>query len=1213
MIYRPKITKYLLVTTDKNDSLERFLGNIMTTVLMKIDTDFTKLVLAAHGGKPTFSQIRAANIKQNDLGELITNTFKVVDVTNPECLALRKSGEYNVILFGENIERIDTEEVASKTTGGSLYFFYSRQRQQKMRDFLEIELYKLYAGISKFYGYDFVNQEPEVRFCETIDDVHQVCDLIRRAKELFFDFETRPIEDDLSTSEEIKAAALDFKKSLPTMLQLTHQAGIGWVIPMYHYESWFNVGKHDNIVVQYRPRQDGLSTVNYTVVEDGHTWNESNEYLVFKKGTPIKKYNGQIVDVPARWARLIKYHYDLCVEQGIDNYLREVVNPVVAKVFDDPDIRKVGHNVLFDAKIILQHILTHRTIMYNMDDTMYISHGVNETYSKSLDALTFRFLYPLVGYSEGIDYPNASMYKLGTYGVFDIHVTAVAEYKLMPVLMDDPLSYRVHRSLIVPLLHNLLEMEFNGAQVNKEELAIATKEADELKDKLEAEIKAHPLVTEYVRRRRAWEQYIEISNVKAKLAVWRKESLINYRAKLREYHEAKFPNEVLTDNDILSKYYLMDRKTKGMKKFMTLADKIYMLLKEDYFNPTFPLKTGVDLKSKLVDLEIGNSSQIYSEFNCNSNDELSEIIYKEPYELSDIKIRDSRKQRRDNDAQFSTELGPNGEILEIHVTKGGADYKKDCVMLMARDLRGRGAKFAVKIGRGGVIKLAAVVQGGSGYINPKIDVLAFESPSDLHPYFYNQYNLDPKNREPLGLGMDKLYCTRSRKIKGTDETKKESGYFASTGRKILNRLNDSSGFISKVLEYRAINKLLTTYFKGFTKLMDDKGFLHTSYRLIRSMRMSSSNPNLQNIPSRAKEPTVAKLSKKTKGVFQAPSTDYIYYQKDLSQAELRWAAELWDIFSMIDAYKNDKDIHRRTAAAVNQVTEEEVTGEMRFYAKSVNFGYLFAMLAKKFQQMARDDYGINITLKEAEVWRDRFFRLYPEILDAQYRQKVKGHEQGFVRTAFGSKRHLPGIDSLSSYGYDIKDQKAAERLIKSRDIPWEVKNKVLSAERQAVNSPVQGTSGQGMEFSLVVFDYRKKLLDLDGANTNTVHDSGLGYVHKKDAEEHLIEFGDSCDNPPAEEYLGYWLKKVPMKSDDEFGPSWGEQYEIDAPLRDINFDAYNVPNPEYRIGMKVLVGGKNPDIKGKTVFIDSYSNNSYFIEYNNEKIPVKLGDLTFIK
>ena len=402
--------------------------------------------------------------------------------------------------------------------------------------------------------------------------------------------------------------------------------------------------------------------------------------------------------------------------------------------------------------------------------------------------------------------------------------------------------------------------------------------------------------------------------------------------------------------------------------------------------------------------------------------------------------------------------------------------------------------------------------------------------------------------------------------------------------------------------------------------IDYNGFLHTSYGLIRSMRLSSSNPNLQNIPSRAKEKTVAALSKTTKKVFVPPSYDYIYFQKDLSQAELRWAAELWDIFSMIDTYKRRGDIHVRTAAAVNDMTEDDFMKLdkktfklLRYYAKSVNFGYLYAMLAKKFQQMARDDYGIDISLEDAEVWRDRFFRLYPEILEAQLKQKELGHRDGFVRTAFGSKRHLPNIELLDKYGYDVTKIKTAEAIIKDNKISWEIKSKVLGAERQAVNSPIQGTSGQGMEFSLIIFDYRAQLLGLDGRITNTVHDSGLGYVHKNHAEEYLIALGNACDVPPAREYLGYWLTKVEMRSDDEIGPNWGSLYEIEAPLTEINFDAYNVLKQADHIGYKALYSGKIQEIKNKHVFVKNIQNNQYVVDYDNTDLSVDREDLTFIK
>lgn len=1204
--------KLIAVVEENNESIERFVKNVLFSLVVKIDSNVKQTAVNLYGKLPTFSQIRRSHQNLDALGQKINEMIKVVEANDIKSYTAREQG--NVILFGKNIMPLGDHEKTHELTAKALYFYYSKQRQQKMRDYFEIELYKLYATICEFYGYKFTNKEPQVRFCETIHDVRQVCTLIKRTKRNIFDFETRPIQDGLTTSEEIKAAAINFKKSLPTMLQITHQAGVGWVIPMYHYESYFNVGQDDDLEIMIY--KDGVSQV----IDADHEWDDNAVYWIKKRGVFVKMYNGLIANIPARWAKLFLYHYELCFKEGIDNYLREVVFPEVGEIFDDNSIKKIGHNVLFDAKIVLQHILPWRETLYNLEDTMYLVHGINETWGKSLDAVIFRFIYALVGYSNGMDYANDSLLKLGQYGVFDIHGTAVAWYMLEQMLMEDALCYRVHRSLVIPLLSVLLKIEFRGAQLDLVKLEEATNEAEEMRDQLEKEITEHPLVVEYVQRRREWEIVLELNNLKAKQAVWRKESLRKYTDSLRAKHLQKFGCNFESDAELIGHYYLMDRETEGMKTFMSLAEKIYMLQKKDYYNPKFPLKTGVDIQNKITNIEIGNAPNIYSDFNCNSNDELAEIIYKEPYNRDDLNVHDSRYAKRENEARFSTELDKKGRIVSINIEHGGSGYKKDCVMLLTRDNSGKGAKFAVKIGKAGSIVEAAVIECGENYISPNIHIISFSSPAEVHPYLYNQYNLNTRDKKPLGLGLEKLYCTRSRKLNGTDEVRTESGYFPSTGRKILNRLNDNSGFIQKVLEYRAITKILNTYFKGFANLMDDQGSLHTAYRLIRSMRLSSSNPNLQNIPSRAKEQSVAKLSKATKKVFPAPSVNHIFFQKDLSQAELRWAAELWNITSMIDVYRRDGDIHVGTAAAVNDMTEEEfytldksVFKLKRYHAKSVNFGYLYAMLAKKFQEMARDDYGIDITFEEATIWRDRYFRLYPEILDAQLRQKIKGHKQGFVRTAFGSKRHLPNIELLDKYGYDVSNVKEAEKIIKDNKIPWEIKNKVLSAERQAVNSPVQGTSGQGMEFTLVVFDYRIALLDLDAANTNTVHDSALGYVHKNHAEEYLIALGDACDLPPAEEYLGYWLQRVPMKSDDEFGPNWGTQFEIEAPLTDINFDAYNVPNPEYRIGMKALYHGKNTDIKGKTIFIAGYENNNYFVEYNHEKVEVELTELTFIK
>lgn len=249
---------------------------------------------------------------------------------------------------------------------------------------------------------------------------------------------------------------------------------------------------------------------------------------------------------------------------------------------------------------------------------------------------------------------------------------------------------------------------------------------------------------------------------------------------------------------------------------------------------------------------------------------------------------------------------------------------------------------------------------------------------------------------------------------------------------------DHEPWVQSYLEYGSIEKMLSTYIgdeeagKGMWKYMDKLGEIHPSYLLHGTVtgRTSSRDPNGQNFPKRGP------LAKAYRRIF-VPRPGYVFLEADLSQAELRVAAWMAMEKTMISIYSRNGDIHTETAMAVlrisrdkwDQMTKEEKK-EARQKAKAVNFGFLYGMGWRKFSAYAKISYGVDISDKEAEKIRNRFFELYPRLRAWHNAMREFVRERAFVRSKHGARRNLTDIFSV-------------DEAIRA------------SAERQAINSPVQ--------------------------------------------------------------------------------------------------------------------------------------------------------------
>jgi len=376
--------------------------------------------------------------------------------------------------------------------------------------------------------------------------------------------------------------------------------------------------------------------------------------------------------------------------------------------------------------------------------------------------------------------------------------------------------------------------------------------------------------------------------------------------------------------------------------------------------------------------------------------------------------------------------------------------------------------------------------------------LNFASPQQMNDLIYGPqgFNFNPP-RDPI-----------------TDE------YKTGTGKEVLNYISDRSGFLDNLLAFRQLQKILSTYLVSIKNKLDSNGYIHTNFNqhVTKTGRLSSDKPNLQNIISRTKYKVVEEAVKRVKRVFSVPS-GYSLCQYDYSQAELRLIAHYSQDSEMMKAYRNNQDLHELTAARARDMTldkfralDEKERKQFRFEAKADNFGLIYGMSAGGYRNYARVEYGIILSRKQAEERRNSFFRTYPSLLKYHHLYKAKAHKYGHVRTMFGRKVRLPDLKSFNS--------------IKSSH-----------AERNAINSPIQGTAG---EMTIFAFALLQPILDARVLFVNTIHDSILYYIPNDILEQESVKIKYVMENLPIEKYFDKTLS-LPMKADEERSQeSWGQ-------------------------------------------------------------------------
>ena len=271
------------------------------------------------------------------------------------------------------------------------------------------------------------------------------------------------------------------------------------------------------------------------------------------------------------------------------------------------------------------------------------------------------------------------------------------------------------------------------------------------------------------------------------------------------------------------------------------------------------------------------------------------------------------------------------------------------------------------------------------------------------------------------------------KLKVTDKPPRTATKQYSTAEDVLAKLADKHPVIPMILEYRSITKLVGTYLDSFPKLINPAtGRLHTVYNqtVTATGRLSSSNPNLQNIPIRTER------GREIRRAFVARDKDYQLLAADYSQIELRIIASLAKDRHMLEAFGNGFDIHAATAAKIYHLPMAEVTKDQRRNAKSVNFGIVYGISAFGLSEQ------LSIPRKEAAALIDEYFTQYPDIRRFIDESVATAREHGYAQTLLGRRRYLP----------DINSRNASARSF---------------AERNAVNMPIQGTSADMIKLAMV--------------------------------------------------------------------------------------------------------------------------------------------------
>ena len=327
--------------------------------------------------------------------------------------------------------------------------------------------------------------------------------------------------------------------------------------------------------------------------------------------------------------------------------------------------------------------------------------------------------------------------------------------------------------------------------------------------------------------------------------------------------------------------------------------------------------------------------------------------------------------------------------------------------------------------------------------------------------------------------------------------KTSTGYF-STSESVLQKLSDENDIVKDILEYRSLAKLKSTYTDKIAEICDQNSRVHTSYHqaVTSTGRLSSSDPNLQNIPIRTKEGITIREA------FIAPANKKILAM-DYSQIELRLMAHYSQDPIMLNSFKKNEDIHKRTASEIFGTELSEVDDEMRRRAKTINFGLLYGMSAFGLSNQ------LGVSRAEADIFLNNYFERYSDVKKFMSDIVEKSKETKYVETLYGRKIHVPNITASN---YMVRQ----------------------AAERAAINGPLQGSAADIIKIAMIKIDEWINLNAPEIKMILQVHDELVYEVPNAFSEDDLIPILDLMENTTEID--------VPLKVEYGFGANWREAH-----------------------------------------------------------------------
>ncbi len=318
----------------------------------------------------------------------------------------------------------------------------------------------------------------------------------------------------------------------------------------------------------------------------------------------------------------------------------------------------------------------------------------------------------------------------------------------------------------------------------------------------------------------------------------------------------------------------------------------------------------------------------------------------------------------------------------------------------------------------------------------------------------------------------------------------------STNAEVLEKLRPRHEIVGKVLDYRQLTKLNSTYVEGLGKVVAGDGRIHTSFQntVTATGRLSSTEPNLQNIPVRT--PLGAEMRK----MFVAPAGS-VLVDADYSQIELRLLAHMSGDGAMIGGFNSGVDIHTVTASQVFGLPQDQVPPELRRAAKAVNFGIVYGISAYSLSE------DIHVTMAQAKEYMEKYFEHYSGVRAYMDRVVEQGREDGYVSTMYGRRRWLP---ELSSSNYNTRS----------------------FGERVALNMPIQGTAADIIKLAMIKVDARLRAEGLEARLVLQVHDELIVECPEREA--------DKVKALLQEEMEGVAALSVPLVADAKAGRTWAE-------------------------------------------------------------------------